>query len=124
MDKALLITGGVFNILLALYHVTFWKNPRLNWAEELKRLGDINRAILQVANLMMIYVLLFFAGLSFLLSTKESECTLSNVVILFIGGFYLVRAVLHFPFSGVSRPGVVIFIVCLLISGCYLATFL
>ncbi len=124
MDKALLITGGVFNVLLALYHLTFWKNPKLNWAEELPRLGDVNRAILQVANLMMIYVLLFFAGLSFLLSTKESLCTFSSAVILFIGGFYLVRAVLQFPFFGASKIGVIIFIVCLLISGCYFTTLL
>ena len=124
MDKALLITGGVFNVLLALYHLTFWKNPKLNWAEELPRLSDINRGILQVANLMMIYVLLFFAALSFLLSSGGSQGTVGVAVILFIGGFYLVRAILHFPFSGVSKIGVAIFIVCLLISACYFAVLL
>lgn len=122
MDKALLITGGVFNIILALYHMTFWKNPRLNWAEELPRLGDVNRAILQVASLMMIYVLLFFAVLSFILSAQQSQSAIGNAVILFIGGFYLVRAILHFPFFGAAKIGVIIFIVCLLISGCYFAT--
>jgi magnesium-transporting ATPase (P-type) len=124
MDRALLITGGVFNVLFVLYHLTFWKNPKLNWAEELPRLNDVNRAILQVTNVMMIYVFLFFAALSFLLSAQQSRSAISNAVILFIGGFYLVRAILHFPLFGVAKIGVIIFIVCLLISGCYFAVLL
>lgn len=121
MEKILLIIGGIFNVLLAIFHLLFWKNPRFNWKEQLPKMNSFNRALIQVANIMFIYVLLYFAGFSFFLSAQNPLDTLGKITILFIGGFYAVRTILQFPFFGISKISVVIFVICLLITGCYFA---
>ncbi|MEW6102685.1 MAG: hypothetical protein AB1630_02515 [bacterium] len=124
MSEILLVIGGILNIALAVFHFTFWKNPLFNWKEELPKLNLFNRALLQVATILFIYVMLCFAVISFLISSSKTFGSTEKAMVIFIGGFYLLRAILQFPFFGVSKLGVGIFIICLLISGCYFASFL
>jgi hypothetical protein len=121
MAKILLIIGGILNIILAILHLYFWKDPEFNWKEQLPKMNVYNRAMIQISNIVFIYVLLCFAGISFFLSAQNPLDTLGKIVILFIGGFYVARAILEFPFFGFSKTGVVIFVICLLIAGCYFA---
>ncbi|MEW6102931.1 MAG: hypothetical protein AB1630_03790 [bacterium] len=41
MSEILLVIGGILNIALAAFHLTFWKDPLFNWKEELPKLNLI-----------------------------------------------------------------------------------
>lgn len=124
MEESLLVAGGILNGALALFHLSFWKNPEFNWKEELPKLNGLNRAVLQVANIMLVYVLVCFAVVSFLLRSSQPFGTVEKTVLLSIGGFYLIRAGMQFPFFGMSKVSVGLFDACLLIAGCYVGTLL
>lgn len=119
MNAILLAAGGILNSALAIFHLMFWKNPGFNWKEELPKLNMLNRGVMQVTNIMLVYVLTCFTVISFLLLSLQSIGTVEKTVIILIGGFYLFRAVLQYPFFEMSRIGAGLFVVCLLISGCY-----
>ncbi|GAA4041245.1 hypothetical protein GCM10022409_29030 [Hymenobacter glaciei] len=57
----LLYACGIYNLLFAAFHVAFWRLFR--WKSELAKLNPVNRAIMQVLNLRLIYVLLLFGAL-------------------------------------------------------------
>ncbi len=50
-----------------------------------------------MANIMFVYVLVYFAVISIILLSSQSFGPVETTVIVFIGGFYLVREVLQFP---------------------------
>jgi hypothetical protein len=123
MKEFLLAVGGILNVAFAIFHLTFWWNPGVNWEEELPKLNQLNRATTQVANI-IVYLLVCFAVISFLLRLSPSFRAIETAAVLLVGGFYLFRAILQLPFYGVSRISDGLFVVCLLTSGCYFGTLL
>ncbi len=55
---------GVYSIGLAVFHMFFWKLFR--WKKDLESLSIANRAIVQIANLRLIYFFLFVGVLCFI----------------------------------------------------------
>jgi hypothetical protein len=82
MNEILLVAGGILNGALAIFHLTFWKNPEFNWKEELPKLNVLNRGVMQVANSMLVYVLVCFAVISFLLLSLPSLGVVEKTVIV------------------------------------------
>jgi hypothetical protein len=64
--------GGLFNLVLALFHLMFWQ--LFNWREDLRSLSFLNRGIMQVLNLTLTFVFIMFAYLS-LVHTYELYLT-------------------------------------------------
>jgi hypothetical protein len=56
MKSILLLTGGLYSLAFAVFHMLFWRVFR--WKADLQRLIPVNRAIIQVLNLRLIYVFL------------------------------------------------------------------
>ncbi len=114
MRKAILYTGGVLNILLALFHILFWK--MLNWKEELPKLSVDNQGVLQVSNIIMIALLLYFSMMSFAMVKHERLDFFGKSVVLLISGFYAMRVILGYPFFGFNMEEMFIWIFCAIIS--------
>lgn len=94
--KRMILFGGVYNVLLALFHCVFWKI--WSWDTELEKLSFINRWIMQILNVQIIYYFIFIAVICFvfpkeLLTTKLGKCFLIGSA-----GFSFVRAVQQFAF--------------------------
>jgi hypothetical protein len=117
MKKAVLCAGGAFNLLLALFHMMFWK--ALHWAEELPKLSRDNAAIMQVANIIIIFMLLYFAFMSFMMARRGTGDFYSKSIILCIMGFYSIRLIAGYPFFGYSAEELVIWILCLAVIAAY-----
>jgi hypothetical protein len=120
MKKTILYIGGVLNIILAVFHMFFWK--LMNWAEELPKLSIENRGILQVANIIIICLVLYFAVMSFIIAKHGRTGIYSNSIIILIAGFYSIRLFLGYPFFGFDYFELIIWIVCLIIIIGYLST--
>ncbi len=106
--KQLLIAGGIFNLLFAIFHILFWKI--FNWRTELRKLDFMNSAIMQVLNLCLTFCFLIFAYISFfhhdeLLTTAIGKALLAGITI-----FWFLRAVEQVIFFGIKHWQSIIFL--------------
>jgi len=118
MRKTVLYIGGVLNILLAIFHMFFWN--LFNWSEELPKLSADNRGILQIANIILIFILIYFAVMSFVIAKDKKIDIYARSIIICISGFYAIRLFLGYPFFGFSYEELFIWIFCIIIIIGYL----
>ncbi len=118
MNKYLLICGGVINLLLAGFHISFWKI--FNWPESLFSLSPVNLGIMQVINIHLAFVILVFAYISIfcyreLLSTKLGKSIVVSIIL-----FYILRGVNQLIFWDIAMPNsALIALFCLFVAGIY-----
>ena len=70
--ETLIKAGGFFNIGLVMFHLAFWR--LFNWDEDLKKISFLNRAVMQVLNISLIFAFVIFSYIS-LAHTKELVST-------------------------------------------------
>jgi len=91
MNEILIMSGGVFNIALIIFHSLFWRI--FDWQNDLKTLSFINRNIMQVLNISLTFAFVIFAYIS-LFHTDEllsTETGLSLLVLMSL--FWFFRAI-------------------------------
>ncbi|MBN2118895.1 MAG: hypothetical protein JW730_20165 [Anaerolineales bacterium] len=117
--KRLLQIGGVINLLLVAFHLSFWK--MFNWGQSLACLSPDDRAVMQVLNIHMAYTLTIFAIVSFVFPGELSATKLGRVISLAIAGFWILRGVNQLVFWGLSLAGSwIILVICLAVAALYL----
>ena len=119
MKKAILYAGGILNILGAAGHMFFWK--LFNWSEELPKLSIINQGILQVANIILIFIILYFAVMSFIIAKHEKIDLYAKSIIICMCGFYSIRLFLGYPMFGYHYRELLIWIFCIILIVGYLS---
>jgi hypothetical protein len=119
MNKIILYTCGIINFILAIFHMFFWK--LLNWSEELPRLSNVNQGILQIANIILIFIILYFAIMSFIMARHEKIEMYSKSIIICICGFYSIRLITGYIFFNFSLEELFISTICILIIAGYLS---
>ncbi|UYZ59959.1 hypothetical protein [Hymenobacter latericus] len=88
MPEALLYACGAYNLLFLVLHATFWR--LLRWRKQLKKLDRINRGVMQIMNVRLMYVFVVFAALCFgfpheLVSTPLGRFVLGSIVVFWLG---------------------------------------
>jgi hypothetical protein len=82
-----------YDLALALFHLGFWRVFR--WNEELPKLHPANRGVVQVLNLMLVFVFLSWAALLVLLAHELTSTVLGRALVAVMLAFWLLRAVLQ-----------------------------
>jgi len=119
MGTTLLLAGGMFHVAFIAFHILFWKIFR--WKADLRSLTTINRGIMQILNLRLIYVFLLFAVVSFVFPGALQSTPLGRFLMASISLFWLGRAIEQIVFYGIVRfASVVLFVVCLAGCGLYM----
>lgn len=97
MNKELIIyLCGVHSVLFAVFHIFF---PKLfKWKEDFKNNSVANRAILQISNLLLIFIFLLMAFLCFFYTNQLLGTEIGNVVLIGFSGFWILRIVTQFIF--------------------------
>ncbi|PKL38514.1 MAG: hypothetical protein CVV44_11560 [Spirochaetae bacterium HGW-Spirochaetae-1] len=122
MKQGILYTGCIINGALAVFHMFFWKI--FNWQTEFAQLSKDNRGIVQIANILIIFILLYFSVMSFLLARSNAAVRHAGSFFILISGFYLIRLVTGIIFFGYSFEEFIVWIVCFLIAAGYALLFL
>ncbi len=103
--------GALYCLAFAAFHLAFWRLFR--WKTQLAKLHENNRALMQVMNLRLTYVLLVF-GLTGLFFTEELRLTmLGNFLLGAVSLFWLGRAIeqaIFWKFDTVSASFFVVFL--------------
>jgi hypothetical protein len=115
MDNSLLIwIGGLYNFAFFIFHIFFWK--MFNWGEDLKKLLPINRAVMQVLNLCLMFALLIFAYMSFFHNQEMQSTAIGVSLALFIALFWGIRAILQLVYFSRTKLVSYIFFVIFVIG--------
>lgn len=95
------IIGGVHSAAFGIFHVCFWR--LFKWKTSLRSLSTIDRGVMQILNLRLIYVFLVVALGSLLYPQALAGSALGNAVQLALAGFWagrLVEQFIFFPVRG------------------------
>lgn len=87
---------GVFSLGFAVFHAFFWKI--FDWKNDLRTNSIANRAIIQIANLCLIYLFLFIAFVCFAFPNELITSKLGNAFLLGVSLFWLLRTAWQFVF--------------------------
>ncbi len=97
MTKEIIIFAcGIHSILFAVFHIAFWR--LFKWRTELKKLTLVNSAIMQISNILLIYIFLFTAFLCFYFNEELYTTTLGKVIMTGMSIFWIIRTIEQFIF--------------------------
>ena len=116
--KTLIYMGGFYHLAFALFHLAFWK--LFKWERDLSFLNSVNRGIMQILNLRLIYVFLIIAALSFWFAAELTTGNFGKVILFAVALFWLMRAIEQIIFFDLkNRFSLALFIIILLGAGLY-----
>lgn len=102
MNKEWIIYAcGIHALAFAIFHAYFWKLFR--WRTGLDQISKPNRAILQIANVQLIYVFIFVAFVCFLFPTEVLSSSLGKVFLIGNAGFWIIRFIQQFVFLRINH---------------------
>ena len=118
MINTLLTIGGYYCFAFVVFHILFWKIFR--WRQDLHRLTPTNRAIMQILNLRLIYVFLFFGVISLCYQRELLFTSFGEFITIIISLFWFMRAIEQIIFFGLkNRVSILLFIIFLIGGGLY-----
>jgi hypothetical protein len=88
--KAWIIAAGMYNLAFAVFHICFWHLFR--WRTELAQLGVVNRGIMQILNLCLIYTFAAVGGALLAWPSLIASSPLGHALLLGMTGFWILRA--------------------------------
>ena len=89
--EALIITGGFYNIGLIVFHLLFWR--LFNWDHDLKQVSFLNRAVMQVLNISLIFAFVIFSYISFAYTSELLTSSLGHSLLVLMALFWLARSI-------------------------------
>jgi len=108
--------GGIYNIAFLVFHALFWK--LFKWDKELPKLSRINKAIMQVLNLCLMFCFLVFGYISLFHTSELTSSSLGRVLLLFIALFWLARAIEQLIFFSLRRAASIAMFILFLLGSC------
>lgn len=97
----LLKIGTLFHIVFALFHLLFWK--LFDWVQDLKKLSHINKSVMQILNLRLIFVFLIFAYISYFNTEEMLNSKIGLTMTIAIALFWAFRTIEQIIYFGVKN---------------------
>ncbi|MCW9013792.1 MAG: hypothetical protein OQL06_08420 [Gammaproteobacteria bacterium] len=107
--ELLIKIGGIYNIILIIFHLLFWRI--FNWPEDLQKLTFLNRAIMQVLNISLMFVFAIFSYLSLVHTNELLSTSLGHSLPILMSLFWLARSIQQIIFFKLHHRASVAFFV-------------
>ncbi len=101
-DEVMIFLCGIYAVGFAIFHCFFWK--LFDWKNDLNHLRPYNKAIMQIANIRLIYFFLFVAAVCFIFPLELLTTRLGNFFLGAMSVFWLGRTVEQFVFLRINHP--------------------
>ena len=101
-DETLIILCGIYSLGFAIFHTQFWK--LFGWKSDLQKLQPYNKAIMQIANLRLIYFFLMVAIICFFFTKELSTTPLGKFFMIAMSLFWLGRTIEQAVFLKIDHP--------------------
>jgi hypothetical protein len=112
MAVIFLFIGGLYHLAFAVFHLFFGRI--FKWKFSLLLTPSVNRAVMRVMNLCLVFLFIAISGISFFGKEVLLNQTAGKWILAFIAGFWFWRALLQVVFFGVRKPLSILFIVIFL----------
>ena len=99
--KTYIFIGGIYNLGLVIFHLLFWKI--FNWKKELRLLNSVNRNTIQVLNIFLTLIFLFFGYISIFHTNELTSTNLGISLLGFFSLFWFLRAFAQIYFYGIKN---------------------
>lgn len=99
--KYIIYLCGIYALGFAVFHAFFWK--LFDWKNDLKKITIANRAIIQIANLRLIYIFIGIAAICFTFPKELLATKLGNAFLLGIAIFWMGRTIEQYVFLKVKN---------------------
>ncbi len=99
--EKLLLIGALFHLAFVAFHLLFWK--LFDWVQDLKKLSHINKSVMQILNLRLIFVFLIFAYISYFNASEMLNSKLGLTMIAAIALFWGFRSVEQVIYFGIKN---------------------
>ena len=106
--ETLIKAGGLYNIILIVFHLLFWRI--FNWKDDLPSLSFLNRAIMPVLNLSLTFVFVIFAYISLVHSNELLSTSLGRSLLMLIAVFWFARAMMQVVYFKLQHWGSLAFV--------------
>ena len=100
--QTLLLLCAIHSLGFALFHLAFW--TLFKWPRSLAGTTRPNRAILQIANVQLVWVFLFVAALCLLYPRELAGTPLGRAFLLGMSGFWILRLATQFVWLRIHHP--------------------
>jgi hypothetical protein len=101
MSETLIIFGGFFHLGFVVFHLFFWRI--FKWRKDLSSLNFINRAVMQILNLCLIFVFLTAGLISIFYAHDLVFTSLGKILIISISAFWFIRLIEQIIFFGFRK---------------------
>jgi len=99
--EKLLLVGSFFHLAFVAFHLLFWK--LFDWVHDLKKLSHINKSVIQILNLRLIFVFIIFAYISYFNTGEMLTTQLGLTLIAAISLFWGFRSIEQIIYFGVKK---------------------
>ena len=101
MNQALVVAGGVYTIVLIIFHLLFWRI--FKWPESLQTLDKVNRSTMQVLNLSITFIFVLFAYVSLMHVDELLGTALGKSMLVLISMLWVFWSIQQLVFYGTSH---------------------
>lgn len=101
-DQLMIFLCGIYSLGFAVFHTQFWEI--FDWKTDLEKLQPANKAIIQIANIRLIYFFTFVAAVCFIFPTELSTTPLGKFFLIGMSLFWLGRTIEQFVFVRIKHP--------------------
>ena len=102
MDATMIFLCGCYCVGMAIFHAFFTK--LFDWKNELAKMNVANKAIIQIANLRLIYLFVFVALICFIFREDLASTSLGRFFMIGMSVFWFTRMIEQFIFLKVNHP--------------------
>jgi hypothetical protein len=101
--ETLIKAGAYYTMGLILFHLSFWRI--FNWDHDLQQVSFLNRAIMQVLNISLMFAFVIFSYISLAHTQELLSTPLGHTLLALITLFWLARAIQQIVFFKLRHPG-------------------
>lgn len=101
-NEAILLLCAAHSFGFALFHLGFWK--LFAWPRTLRDTTAANRAILQIANVQLVWVFLMVGTLCLLFPAELATTPLGRAFLIAMSGFWVMRLAGQFIWLRINHP--------------------
>ncbi|MFZ7095755.1 hypothetical protein ACOPJQ_07290 [Luteimonas dalianensis] len=101
-NDTILLLCAAHSFGFALFHLGFWK--LFGWPRTLRETTVANRAILQIANLQLVWVFLLAGTLCLLFPGEMATTPLGRALLAGMAGFWVLRLIGQFIWLRINHP--------------------
>ena len=91
ISEWLIFSAGIHSVSFAIFHVFFWQ--LFSWKKELAKVNIATRAIIQILNIQLIFLLLYVAVMCFVFPKELLTTPFGQFTSACIGLFWLIRLI-------------------------------